>query len=56
MALDAEIRSLILERGSAAEIAAAARRAGMRSLSEDGLDKVRQGITSVPEILRVFGG
>ena len=56
MTLDGEIRSLILERGSAAEIATAARRAGMRSLTEDGLDKVRQGITSVPEILRVLGG
>ena len=28
---------------------------GMRRLREDGLEKVRQGITSVPEVLRVLG-
>jgi type IV pilus assembly protein PilB len=56
MTLNDEIRALILERESAAEIAGAARRAGMRTLIEDGLEKVQQGITSVPEILRVFGG
>jgi type IV pilus assembly protein PilB len=56
MTLNDEIRVMILERESATEIAAAARRAGMRPLIEDGLEKVRQGITSVPEILRVFGG
>ncbi len=55
MTLDDEIRSLVLKRGSAAEIAAAAKRAGMRTLTEDGLEKVQQGVTSVPEILRVFG-
>ena len=56
MTLNDEIRALILERESAAEIAAAAKRAGMRTLSDDGLEKVQQGITSVQEILRVFGG
>jgi type IV pilus assembly protein PilB len=56
MTLNDEIRALILERESATEIDAAARRAGMRTLIDDGFEKVRQGITSVPEILRVFGG
>jgi type II secretory ATPase GspE/PulE/Tfp pilus assembly ATPase PilB-like protein len=28
---------------------------GMRRMREDGLNKVRQGITSVPEVLRVVG-
>jgi type II secretory ATPase GspE/PulE/Tfp pilus assembly ATPase PilB-like protein len=27
----------------------------MRTLHEAGLEKVRQGITSVPEVLRVLG-
>ncbi len=56
MTLNDEIRALILERGSAVEIAAAAQRAGMRTLTDDGLEKVQQGITSAQEILRVFGG
>ena len=56
MTVNDEIRSLILKRGSSTEIATAARQAGMRSLTEDGLEKVRDGVTSVPELLRVFGG
>jgi type IV pilus assembly protein PilB len=56
MTLNDEIRALILERESAGEIAAAAQRAGMRTLTDDGVEKVQQGITSVQEILRVFGG
>ena len=27
----------------------------MRTLREDGLDKIRHGITSIPEVLRVVG-
>ena len=27
----------------------------MRTLREDGLEKIRQGITSIPEVLRVVG-
>jgi len=50
-----EIRSLILGRASGDEIGEAARSAGMRTLREDGLDKVRQGLTSAPEVLRVLG-
>ena len=56
MTVNDEIRSLILKRGSSTEIATAARQAGMRSLTEDGFEKVRDGVTSVPELLRVFGG
>ncbi len=37
------------------EILAAARVDGMRSLLEDGLEKVRQGLTTMDEILRVVG-
>ena len=50
-----EIRDLILRRESAAEISKAAVAAGMRRLRDDGLEKVRQGITSVAELLRVLG-
>ncbi len=55
MVLSKELRSLILHKASGDEIAAAAVAAGMRRLREDGLAKVRQGITSVPEVLRVLG-
>ncbi len=50
-----EIRSLILKRSSADELSASAQRGGMRSLAQDGFEKVCQGITSVPEIIRIFG-
>jgi type IV pilus assembly protein PilB len=55
MVLSKELRSLILQKASGEEIAAAAVAAGMRRLREDGLEKVRQGITSIPEVLRIVG-
>ena len=51
----AEIRSLILHKGSSGEIATAAASAGMHSLRDDGFAKEREGITSVAEVLRVLG-
>jgi type IV pilus assembly protein PilB len=53
MLLDDEIRRLAVRRASADEVAAAAVAAGMRRLREDGLDKVRQGLTSFAEVARV---
>ncbi len=47
------VRQSVAERATAAEIQAIARRQGMVTLLEDGLEKVRQGITSVEEIVRV---
>ena len=55
MVLSGELRSLILRKASSDEIAAVAVAAGMRRLHEDGLEKVRRGITSVPEVLRAVG-
>ena len=55
MVLTKELRALILRKASGDEIASAAVAAGMRRLHDDGLEKVRQGITSVPEVLRVVG-
>ncbi len=55
MVLSKELRELILQKASGEEIAAAAVAAGMRRLREDGLEKVRQGVTSIPEVLRVVG-
>jgi type IV pilus assembly protein PilB len=55
MMMSNELRALILRKASGDEIAAAAVDAGMRRLREDGLEKVRKGITSMSEMLRVVG-
>ena len=53
MELNDEIRKLIMSNGDASEITAAARRNGMQSLREDGWNKVRLGITTADEVMRV---
>ena len=53
MDADAEIRKLILTNASSDQIREAARRNGMRSLADDGWRLVRQGITTVEEVLSV---
>jgi type II secretory ATPase GspE/PulE/Tfp pilus assembly ATPase PilB-like protein len=50
---DNEIRQLILKSASSDQIRDAAQRAGMRTLAEDGWRLVRQGITTVEEVLSV---
>ena len=55
MRMTAEVRARILDRGSGMEIADAAMRGGMRPMREDGIEKARMGVTSVPEVLRVLG-
>src|SRR5207249_388848 len=47
------IRPLILERSSAGTIKDAAVQRGMRTLREDGWHKVRTGVTTVAEVVRV---
>ena len=49
------LRKLILEKGSADDMREKARTDGMRTLREDGLAKIRDGVTSVAEVLRVAG-
>ena len=53
MTLSDEIRSMAIERAAADAIRAKAIEEGMRPLREDGLDKVRQGRTSIAEVSRV---
>ena len=55
MAITDEIRQLAIERAAADRIAEVAVRNGMRRLREDGLDKVKQGRTSIAEVARVTG-
>jgi len=53
MELNDEIRQLILIARSSGEIREVARRHGLRTLSEDGWRLVREGATTVDEVLRV---
>jgi type IV pilus assembly protein PilB len=53
MTMSEEIERLVVERAPSEEIRRSARRDGMITLREDGLEKVRLGITSVEEVLRV---
>ena len=49
------VRSLILEKGAPEAITDVARKEGMGTLRDDGFAKVREGVTSVAEVLRVAG-
>jgi type IV pilus assembly protein PilB len=53
MQMSDQIKELTVSGAAEAEIAAAAREQGMRTLREDGLHKVRDGVTSIEEIARV---
>jgi type IV pilus assembly protein PilB len=55
MSVSSEIRALALERRPAEEMREIAVRQGMRRLRDDGLEKVRQGRTSIAEVARVIG-
>lgn len=47
------IKELVLKRASSVEIMNKARENGMRTMLEDGIEKVFEGITTIEEILRV---
>ncbi|MEM9828924.1 MAG: ATPase, T2SS/T4P/T4SS family, partial [Planctomycetota bacterium] len=53
MVIDDPIRNLVVQRASAGDIRRAGLAAGMSLLAEDGFQKVRQGLTTVDEVLRV---
>jgi len=53
MELNDEIRKLIMANADASQITAAAHRNGMTSLRDDGWNKVRSGITTADEVMRV---
>ena len=53
MTVSEELRALTMDRASSDAIAAVAVEQGMRPLREDGLDRVKQGITSLAEVARV---
>jgi type IV pilus assembly protein PilB len=53
MTMSDEIKGLTVSRAAESEIAAVAREQGMLTLREDGLSKVRAGVTSIGEIARI---
>jgi type II secretory ATPase GspE/PulE/Tfp pilus assembly ATPase PilB-like protein len=53
MVVDDDVRSLILKNADANQIRESARKNGMRTLLEDGSDKVKAGVTTLSEVLRV---
>jgi type IV pilus assembly protein PilB len=53
MSVTEELRTLVLDRASVDDIAAAAMRQGMRRMRDDGIAKVRAGQTSIAEIERM---
>ncbi|GAB4547807.1 MAG: type IV-A pilus assembly ATPase PilB [Thermodesulfovibrionia bacterium] len=56
MPLREEIKELILEGASATEIKRTAIRLGMKTLRMSGLTKLKEGVTSIEEVLRVTFG
>ena len=53
LVMNSELRELVVQRSSADVIQKAAQRNGLRLLREDGWDKVREGLTTPEEVLRV---
>jgi len=53
MRMTERIKEMTVAQAPEAEIAAVAREEGMRTLREDGVDKVRSGMTSLAEVVRV---
>ena len=53
MRLSERIKEMVVAQAPEAEIAATAREEGMLTLREDGISKVRSGLTSLEEIVRV---
>jgi type IV pilus assembly protein PilB len=53
MTVTEEIERLVAEKASSDDIGRVAREQGMKTLREDGMQKVREGVTSIEEVLRV---
>jgi type IV pilus assembly protein PilB len=53
MSMSERLKDMTVDQAPESEITMAAREEGMRTLREDGLEKVRSGVTSLEEVLRV---
>ncbi|HAR62530.1 MAG: type II secretion system protein GspE [Candidatus Margulisiibacteriota bacterium] len=52
--IDEELQSLIVNNATVDELRKLARKKGMRTMKEDGLEKIHKGITTMEEVLRVM--
>jgi len=53
LVMSREVQELIIKRATSNDVEQLARRQGMRLMFEDGLEKVRQGFTTLDELMRV---
>jgi type IV pilus assembly protein PilB len=53
MTVSERIRTMILEHASVDDIVVVAQEEGMRRLRDDGMEKVREGVTSIAEVERM---
>ena len=53
MITDEHIRNAIIAKSSSDDIRKLARASGMIALKEDGIEKIKAGVTTVEEVLRV---
>lgn len=53
LSVDESVRHAIMERATASEIQQIAKKNGMRTMIEDGIEKARQGVTTIDEVIRV---
>jgi len=56
MEVDEKLRELIARPASTSELREAATEGGMTTMLRDGIEKAAQGITTIPEVLRVLAG
>jgi type II secretory ATPase GspE/PulE/Tfp pilus assembly ATPase PilB-like protein len=54
MAINGPVREAVLKKASASEIKKIAVSQGMTTMLEDGIDKAKQGITTIDEVLRIL--
>jgi type IV pilus assembly protein PilB len=52
MPMREEVKELVLARASMTEIKKEAMRMGMKTLRQSGIQKIREGVTSIEEVLR----
>lgn len=52
MPISPELRALILKGASSDDVAKLSTKEGMRTLRDDGIDKIKQGVTTIEELMR----
>ena len=53
MAINDALREAVLKKAPVTSLKELALESGMRTLRQDGIDKVKQGLTTIEEVLRV---